>query len=139
MFHHHKVRCRRAFAVLAVPAAAAAVLLGTAACGGSSVPPSAASVLKADGYTFRLSQAQLVALGGARGLIPAKYKPYVTGYSVGVKKSGSGEKVEVVFILTPAGAAKVTKSDLAGTGQGYTATLSGDVLRLNATESGGGS
>jgi hypothetical protein len=98
-----------------------------AGCGGSSVPVlNARQILSNDGYT-PVSQAELASMTGG---LPANTRPYVVSWAAGLQTGDPMGGAEVVFVLTPAGAAKVTAADLASF-SGGTATMSGDVLRVD--------
>jgi hypothetical protein len=108
-------------------AGAAALAVPLAAC--SSGPPSPSSVLKADGYSHIVGQSGLAAVGN---VMPQRDSRYISGYAAGYKPGG---QAEVVFIVTQAGAAKITPAQLASGYHGVHISLSGDVMRLTGTQS----
>lgn len=108
-------------------AGAAALAVPLAAC--SSGPPSASSVLHGDGYSHIVGQSGLAALGST---LPQRDNKYISSYAVGYKPGG---QAEAVFIVTKAGAAKITPAQLASEYHGVHISLSGDVMRLTGTVS----
>lgn len=114
-------------------AGAAALASSLAACGSS--PPTATSVLQADGYSRIVSKSGLAAAGD---VLPAKYQRYVSGYAVGFKPDN---RAEVVMIVTAAGASTIPREiPSSGVTDGLHVSVSGDVVRLtgsgNTIESG---
>ena len=103
-------------------AGAAALAVPLAAC--SSSPPSPPSILRADGYSHIISQTALAAIDNP---LPQQDKKYVSGYAAGYKPDG---QMELVVVVTPAGAATITPAQLAKRYGGMHVSLSGDVARL---------
>lgn len=123
--------------VASVILASAGTTIALSACGGSSGPPSAASVVAADGYTTSVSGANTSALLGSGN---ASFGPQdISSGAAGLNNSGNEE---VVVVLNAAGTAMlgaVSSQLQSAMPAGVTANLNGDILRVSGSQSAMGS
>jgi hypothetical protein len=110
--------------------AAVAIGIIVAACG-SSGPPSASSVVSSDGYTVVTSQTGSAAASGSGAAAP-----YITSIADGTKSDGTAEVV-LVFGKNNGAAelADINSTLQAALPSGVTASISGEILRLDGTPS----